>query len=202
MQLSHEVHDLRPRRDVERGHRLVGDDERGICADRTRDNGALALAARHFVRIAARKGPGQAGEGENLARPLAGRRARKALNAQMLDNRVAESHARVERAGRILEHDLPLPTQADKLGASGASDRLALEAHFAPARVLQADEGSPEGALSAAALPDEAKRRAAADRKINAIDGAQKPFPRKLVMQGETDRFDDGLTHEALQQAA
>ena len=187
---------------VERGYRLVGDDECGIRADRSRDNRALPLAAGHFVRIAARKGPGQAGEGENLARPLAGRHARKALNAQMLDNRVAESHARVERAGRILEHDLPLPAQADKLRAPGASDRLALEAYFAPARVLQADEGSPEGALAAAALPDEAERGAAADRKIDAVDGAQKPFPRKPVMQGETDRFDDRLAHEALQQAA
>ena len=84
----------------------------------------------------------------------------------------------------------------------GAGDRLALEAHFAPARALQADEGSPEGALAAAALPDEAERGAAADRKIDAVDGAQKPFPRKPVMQGETDRFDDRLAHEALQQAA
>ncbi len=98
----------------------------------------------------------------------------------MLDNRVAESHARVERAGWILEHDLPLPTQADKLRAPGAGDRLALEAHFAPARVLQADEGSPQRALSAAALPYEAERGAVADRKINAVDGAQQPFPRSL----------------------
>ena len=119
----------------------------------------------------------------------------------MLDDRIAESHARVERAGRVLEHDLPLASQADKFRAAGADDRFALEAHFASAWVLQADEGSPEGALSTAALPYEAEGAAAADREIDAVHGAQKPLPGKFVMPDETDRFDEGFAHEALQQA-
>jgi hypothetical protein len=119
----------------------------------------------------------------------------------VLDNRVAESHARVERAGRVLEHDLPLPAQANKLLAAGASDRLAREAHFAGAGVLQADERLPKSALSAAALPYEAERAAAPDRKINAVDGAQEPLPGKLVMTDDANRFDESFAHEALQQA-
>jgi hypothetical protein len=120
----------------------------------------------------------------------------------MLDNRVAENHARVERAGRVLEYDLPLPSQSDKFRASGSDDCLALKAHFARARVLQADKRLPEGTLSAAALPDQPERAAAADREVNAVDCAQKPLPGKLVVPDETDRFDESFAHEALQQAA
>ena len=43
--------DLRLNRDVERGRRLVGDDERGFGAKRERDHHALAHAARELVRI-------------------------------------------------------------------------------------------------------------------------------------------------------
>ena len=107
----------------------------------------------------------------------------------------------VERAGGVLENNLPLPTQADKCRASGAGDSLALEAHFARARVLQADERSPERALSTAAFAYEPDRGAATDRQIHPIDGAQEPLPRKLVVPDEADGLDQRFAHEALQQA-
>ena len=44
--------DLRLHRDVERGRRLVGDDELGLGAERERDHDALAHAAGELVRIA------------------------------------------------------------------------------------------------------------------------------------------------------
>jgi hypothetical protein len=100
-----------------------------------------------------------------------------------------------------LEHDLPLPSEADKFRATRAGDRLTLEAHFARTRVLQADERSSERALSAAALPYEAESAAAVDREINAVDGPQKPLPRNLEMPDQTDGLHKDFTHEALQQA-
>ena len=44
--------DLRLHRDVERGRRLVGDDELGLGAERERDDDALAHAAGELVRVA------------------------------------------------------------------------------------------------------------------------------------------------------
>ena len=47
----HELHDLRLDGHVERGRRLVRDNELGITGDRNRDHDALAHATRELVRI-------------------------------------------------------------------------------------------------------------------------------------------------------
>ena len=52
LQLADEIEDLRLHRDVERGRRLVGDQQRGIAGQRHGDHRALAHAARQLVRIA------------------------------------------------------------------------------------------------------------------------------------------------------
>ena len=52
LQVDHQVDDLRLDVDVERGDRLVGDDEIGLDRERARDRDALALAAGELVRIA------------------------------------------------------------------------------------------------------------------------------------------------------
>ncbi len=51
LQVAHQVEDLRLHRHVERGGRLVADDEFGIAGKRARDRDALALSAGEFVRI-------------------------------------------------------------------------------------------------------------------------------------------------------
>ena len=53
-----QLEDLQLRRDVERGGRLVGDDERGAAGERAGDHQALALAAGELVRIALERGFG------------------------------------------------------------------------------------------------------------------------------------------------
>ena len=55
LQLADQLQDLRLRGDVERGGRLVGDQEPRIERQRHRDHGALALAARQLVRIGFRR---------------------------------------------------------------------------------------------------------------------------------------------------
>ena len=54
LEILEQVDDLRLDRDVERGHRLVADDQRGLDGQRPRDPDALALAARELMRIAVR----------------------------------------------------------------------------------------------------------------------------------------------------
>ena len=52
LQVVEQVDDLRLDRDVERGHRLVGDDQLRLQRQRARDADALALAAGELVREA------------------------------------------------------------------------------------------------------------------------------------------------------
>ena len=52
LQVGEQVQHLRLDRDVERGHGLVGDDQRRIEHQRARDRDPLPLAAREHVRIA------------------------------------------------------------------------------------------------------------------------------------------------------
>ena len=51
LQLADQLQDLRLRGDVERGGRLVGDQQRGIEHQRRGDHDALALAAGELVRV-------------------------------------------------------------------------------------------------------------------------------------------------------
>jgi hypothetical protein len=53
LQLAHQLQDLRLDRHVERGGRLVGDQDVGLVGDRHRDHDALALPARELVRVGA-----------------------------------------------------------------------------------------------------------------------------------------------------
>ena len=52
LQVLQQVDDLRLDRDVERGHRLVGDDEARLHRQGARDADPLALAAAELVRVA------------------------------------------------------------------------------------------------------------------------------------------------------
>ena len=51
LQPSHQRQDLRLDRHVERGRRLVGDQQRRVARHRERDHHALAHAARELVRV-------------------------------------------------------------------------------------------------------------------------------------------------------
>lgn len=52
MQILHQIDDLRLRGDVERAHRLVGDDELRFRRERAREADALSLPTRELVRLA------------------------------------------------------------------------------------------------------------------------------------------------------
>ena len=51
LQRAHQIEDLRLDRDVERGRRLVGDQQLRVAGERHRDHHALPHAARELVRI-------------------------------------------------------------------------------------------------------------------------------------------------------
>ncbi|MEI9889136.1 MAG: hypothetical protein WDN08_22050 [Rhizomicrobium sp.] len=79
LQVAHDLQDLRLHRDVERGGRLVGDQEVGTAHRRHRDHDALAHAAGELVRILLHPalGLGDAHQFEHLDGALLGLVARR-----------------------------------------------------------------------------------------------------------------------------
>ena len=73
LQLADELQDLRLHGDVERGGRLVGDQQLGVVGDGDGDHHALALAARELVRVLLepRLGIGDADFLQQIERPRA-----------------------------------------------------------------------------------------------------------------------------------
>ena len=124
------VEDLRLDRDVERGRRLVADDQVGIVGDRDGDDDALPLAAGQFVRerpgAPLRLGDPDQFEQFDGARP--GRPAAQSalVHPQRLGDLVADGVDGGQRRHRILEHRAddaapdarhPLVVQTDELVA-------------------------------------------------------------------------------------
>ena len=108
LQIDEQVDDLRLDRDVERGERLVGDDEARLDGERARDADALALAAGELVRIARRDLGAQADDVEQLARRALSRRrgVAEAVDDERLVEDGADGHARIERRVGILKDHL------------------------------------------------------------------------------------------------
>ena len=98
--------DLRLDRDVERGRRLVGDQQLRLAGERHRDHRALALAARELVRkgVDAPLRLGDAGAREQLDRRARACAAAAALvQLEHLGDLVADRVERVQRGHRLLE---------------------------------------------------------------------------------------------------
>ena len=107
LQVADQPQDLRLRGDVERGGRLVGDEQRRLEHQRHRDHDALPLAAGELVRVRGEHalGVGQAHLAEDLEDPAAARGGREArVLAYDLVELVAAAHDGVERGHRLLEH--------------------------------------------------------------------------------------------------
>jgi hypothetical protein len=107
LQVLDEAQDLRLRGDVERGGRLVGDEQRRLEHQRHGDHDALALAAGELVRVGLDHALGVrqahlAHDVEDLAPARRGRELR--VLAQHLVELRAAAHHRVERGHRLLEH--------------------------------------------------------------------------------------------------
>ena len=174
--------DLRLHRDVERGGRLVGDDQFRLGADRKRNHDALAHAAGEFVRIGvdAFVGRGNADLGEQIDGALArGRLGETGVGADGLDQLVADPVQRIEAGERVLEdHADPLAPDPAHLFRRQIVDpqarQIDLAAGDAAGRIDQADHREPGDGFSGAGFADHAQHLALGDVEGNAVDGAQR----------------------------
>ena len=125
LEVGQQVEDLGLDRHVERGDRLVADDELGLHGQRPGHPDALALTARELVRIAIDVASGRgrpAGAGQRSA--PASPRPRPGVRLDRLGDDRADGHPRIERPVRVLEDDLhPAAHPAQLVRSRGSPGR-------------------------------------------------------------------------------
>ncbi len=108
LQVLQQLQDLRLHRDIERGGRLVGDQQFGFVGERHRDHDALALSAGQLMRIAFQP-PGRIGNanlGQQFDDAILRRLAAQAdMEFENLADLTLDGVERIERGHRLLEDD-------------------------------------------------------------------------------------------------
>ncbi len=161
--------------DVQRGGRLVGDDQRRIPGHRHGDHHALPQPAGQLVRIAGHPASG-VGDSDGPQQPL-----RLLRRASDLRDLAADAHRRVERRHRILEHraEMLTPDPAVQLGRA-AEHVVPADQH--PARHLRAriggdqpEQRQAQHALARPGLPDQPENLPGADPQADAAQRVNVP---------------------------
>ncbi len=175
---AQEVEDLGLHGDVERGGRLVGDQQARLVGDGHGDDDALALAAGELEGVGAgavlRVGDADAAqEFDGLGGGLL--RGDLAVVADHLADLAADPGERVERGGGFLEHHRDaLAAQRGERGVRGADDLGTGDdgaAGGAGVGVEEAHRGERDGRLAGAGLADEGEGLAGGDLEGHALDG-------------------------------
>ena len=182
---SSSCQDLGLDRHVERGGRLVGDEQPRLAQQAHRDHGPLPHAARQLVRVVAEPlgRPGHPDQAEDVGGPAVGRRpGRAGVDPVGLAELAADGPGRVQRRHRVLrdERDVVAPqlphrgvVQAGQLGAA-EPDRAARDG---PAGRQQPHHRHPGHGLARARLADQADALALLDAERDAVDRADQAVP-------------------------
>ena len=181
LQVADQREDLLLRGDVERGGRLVGDQELRLQHQRHRDHDALALAAGQPMRIGGEDtlDLGQADllhHGEDALAPRP--RIEVGVDPQHFVDLPADRHHRVERGHRLLkDHRHAGGAQLPQAPVAGGKDFLADQFDAAAgghqrAFLQQAHHRQRCDRLAGAAFADQAQRLGFAHLQRDAIDDA------------------------------
>ena len=172
LQLGDQLQDLRLGGDVERGGRLVGDQQHGIEHQRHGDHDALALAARELVRIGGDRcaRARAASPRSRMAMIFAARSPASSLVwvSQHLVDLLAAGHDRIERGHRLLEdHRHARAAQLAQRAPVGAS-MFSPSSRISPRGRLQrlgqqAHDGEGDHRLARARFADQADDLAGVD---------------------------------------
>ncbi|CDN44922.1 hypothetical protein BN871_FY_00260 [Paenibacillus sp. P22] len=180
--LDQYVEDIRLRNDVERGRRLVENDELRIEQQAEGDHDPLLHASRHLVgerlQHAVRLQPHIIHQVAGLVDNLLLRSA-ASMSPVRLDDLILDPHDRVQRVLRGLEHHgCSLPLVRLELLAAQRQYVLAVEADRsggdAAGAGYRSHDGGRERRLAAAALADESRDLAARNGKVGLVDSLQR----------------------------
>ena len=177
LELQQKVEDLRLHGDVERGGRLVGDQELRLAQQRDRDHHPLAHAARELVRVQVE--PASCGRDAYLIEQGDAAAPRVLLaHAPVLDQDLGhlarDAKVRVERGHRVLKDHRELDA-ADvvQLARRQAQQLLAAKAGAAGAAAVlgeQPHDREEQLGLARAGFADHAQALARLDRKAHVAD--------------------------------
>jgi hypothetical protein len=179
LQIADQVEDLRLDGHVERGGRLVGDQQLRVADQRHGDHGALPHPAGELVRVVVDPALGlrDADPAQHVDRPLAGHLLRDVVvHPVRLDDLGADGEVRVHRGQRVLEdHRHLLAAQLAYLFGVGPDQLLAVEPHLTgqPGVVgapVQAQDAQAGHALAGAGFADDAQRLAALQTERDPVD--------------------------------
>ena len=164
LQIHQQVDDLRLDRDVERGDRLVADDQVRVERQRAGDADALALPAGEFVGIGLHRLRPQSDSLEQMRHPVAplGGGA-DSMDCQRLADDLAGRHARIQRSVRVLVDHLHALAVRQHVGRFEPGDVGAVDGDLAVGRFEQFQHRAPDRGLAAAALADQTQGLAAID---------------------------------------
>ena len=189
-QLLHQIDDLRLDGHVQRGGRLVRDEELGMSGERHRDHRPLAHPTGELEGVLVEAPPrvGDPHPFEHLHRVVAGRTLRHVgVQLQLLHHLVADGQARSEARHRFLEdhrdgaaahhHQVARPAQAQHVDAAGgeveADPALRVVARVAGVELHQ---GLCGHRLARAGLADEAEHFPGRDPERSRIDRGDQPL--------------------------
>jgi hypothetical protein len=174
LDVGQQIEDLAADGNVERGDRLIGDNQAGFRRQGTRDGDALALAAAELMWIAVDIDPGQSDRGDHLDDAPAPRRGvPDAVDGKRFGNDGANRQAGIQRLVRVLIDDLDPPAHRFQGPAVETGDVQPLEAHGAGVRLCHQGKQAGQRGLAAAALADHGQGLAGLDAKVDAIDRPQ-----------------------------
>src|SRR5581483_1991656 len=172
LQVLQQVEDLRLHGDVERGHRLVADDQLRVDRERARDADALALAAGELVREPVEVLGVQADDLEQLLdAALALGLGTDAVDVERLRDDRADALPRVQRRVRILEDHHHLAPHRPHLRTVEVRDVAALEDDLAAGRLEEPGDAARHRRLAAARFTHDTERLARLEREVDAVDG-------------------------------
>src|SRR5438309_1663280 len=190
LQILQEVQQLGLDRHVERGDRLVADQDLRAQGERAGDRDPLALAAGELVRVLGERVGGEAHLVEQLQAERAplGLAAADAVDLHRLHQDLAHREARIERGIRILEHDLDAPLVGVRRLRRQRQQVPALEQHFAAGSLVQAHEQQADRGLAGAGFADHPERPAFGQLERSALHGLQLAPPEEPVAEIEALR--------------
>ena len=175
LQVLKHIDDLRLNRDIQRGDRLIADDELRVHSQRTGDADTLTLTARELVRVAVGMLTVQADtlqQGDDLVVALLGVGA-QVVDVDALAHNVADRHAGVKARVGVLEHNLHTAAVGQHVHRDLlflVKQHLAVIDDGAVRRLIQTQQGAAGGGLAAAGLADQTQGLALADGKAYIID--------------------------------
>ena len=180
-EVAQQVEDPRLDRHVERGGRLVGDQQLRVAGDRHRDHHALAHAAGELVRVLVEP-PRRRRDADQLAAARSPgrappRRRQPEVVAQHLADLAPDGEHRVQRGHRLLEHERDLAPAHARAGSRSSSREQVAARRSAPCRRHARGGGSSRSSAIAVTLlpqpdsPTTAEHLAAVERERDAVDG-------------------------------